>query len=341
MPHSDTRRPAVAGMFYPADAPVLRGMVDAFLQAVEVPATSALGAIAPHAGLVYSGQCAAHVLGRIEIPAVVVILAPNHTGRCAAPGGVSVWTRGRFSTPLGDVPVAEALADALLARCDLAAADRIAHGGEHAIEVELPFLQVRTDTVEILPIVLAWDDWRRAQQLATALAELVAQWPQPVLLLASSDMTHYESAAHAAAKDRIALAAIERLDAEPPDLVLADIAMPGRDGYAVALHVRQTPALAHVPVILLTGALAWQLALAGHAAWLTANAARAAARAEIVGRSANAAARSALPRSLERNLEVKSRGDGRVRVSVRIPWLLRGSPGPIGVAAESSLGSRP
>jgi len=214
MPHSDTRRPAVAGMFYPADAPVLRGMVDAFLQAVEVPATSALGAIAPHAGLVYSGQCAAHVLGRIEIPAVVVILAPNHTGRCAAPGGVSVWTRGRFSTPLGDVPVAEALADALLARCDLAAADRIAHGGEHAIEVELPFLQVRTDTVEILPIVLAWDDWRRAQQLATALAELVAQWPQPVLLLASSDMTHYESAAHAAAKDRIALAAIERLDAE-------------------------------------------------------------------------------------------------------------------------------
>ena len=99
--------------------------------------------------------------------------------------------------------------------------------------------------------------------------------------------------------------------------------------------------VAALPVVLLTGALLWQLALAGHTAWLTANAARAAARAEIVGRSARAAARSARPRSLERNLEVKRRGDGRVRVSVRIPWLLTGKPAPIGVAAETSLGSQP
>jgi hypothetical protein len=99
--------------------------------------------------------------------------------------------------------------------------------------------------------------------------------------------------------------------------------------------------IAALPVVLVTGALVWQLALAGHAAWLTANAARAAARAELVGRSAHAAARSALPRSLERGLEVKGQRDGRVRVSVRVPWVLMGGPGPIGVAAESSLGSRP
>ena len=212
---ADTRRPAVAGMFYPAEAPALREMVDGFLQTVEAdPPSRALGAIAPHAGLVYSGQCAAHVLKRVDIPAVVVILAPNHTGRCTAPGGASVWARGGFLTPLGEVPVAEALADALLARCNLAGADRTAHLGEHAIEVELPFLQVLAGPVEILPVVLAWDDWLRAQQLATTLAELVRQWPQPVLLLASSDMTHYESADRAAAKDRMALDAIERLDAE-------------------------------------------------------------------------------------------------------------------------------
>jgi hypothetical protein len=96
-----------------------------------------------------------------------------------------------------------------------------------------------------------------------------------------------------------------------------------------------------LPVVLVTGALVWQLALAGHAAWLTANAARAAARAELVGRSARTAARSALPRSLERGLEVKRKRDGRVRVSVRVPWVMMGGPGPIGVAAESSLGSRP
>lgn len=211
---SDTRRPAVAGMFYPAEAPALREMVQAFLQAVEAPAARAFGAITPHAGLIYSGQCAAHVMKRVEFPGVVVILAPNHTGRCAAPGGASVWTRGAFLTPLGAVPVAEALADALLARCDLAAADRTAHAGEHAVEVELPFLQVLAEGIEILPIVLAWDDWRRAQQLATALAELVRQWPQPVFLLASSDMTHYEPAARAAVKDRVALEAIARLDGE-------------------------------------------------------------------------------------------------------------------------------
>jgi hypothetical protein len=99
--------------------------------------------------------------------------------------------------------------------------------------------------------------------------------------------------------------------------------------------------VAALPAVLLTGALVWQLALAGHAAWLTANAARAAARAEIVDRSASAAARSALPRSLERGLEVKRRSDGRVRVLVRIPWLLTGTPGPIGVAAETSLGRQP
>jgi type II secretory pathway component PulK len=96
--------------------------------------------------------------------------------------------------------------------------------------------------------------------------------------------------------------------------------------------------VAVLPVVLLIGAFVWQLALAGHAAWLTADAARAGARAEIVGRSAGAAARSALPRSLERGLEVQRLGEGRVRVSVRVPWLMTSLPTPIRVAATSSLG---
>jgi hypothetical protein len=99
--------------------------------------------------------------------------------------------------------------------------------------------------------------------------------------------------------------------------------------------------VAVLPAVMLIGAVVWQLALAGHAAWLTANAGRAAARAEIVGRSPLSAARSALPRSLERDLEVQRLDRGRVRVSVRIPWLLIGRPGPIRVAAVSSLGSQP
>jgi AmmeMemoRadiSam system protein B len=212
MPLSERRRPAVAGTFYPADPGELEGLVNGFLSNVQADPRPARGAIAPHAGLIYSGQCAAHVFARIAIPSVVVVLAPNHTGRCGARGGASVWARGAFDTPLGRVPIAEALAEAFLARCELASHDVLAHVAEHAIEVELPFLQALAAEVALLPIVLAWDDWRRCEVVAEVLADLVGQWPQPVLLLASSDMTHYESAARAAAKDRKALDAIERLD---------------------------------------------------------------------------------------------------------------------------------
>ncbi|MGH2782661.1 MAG: TadE/TadG family type IV pilus assembly protein [Thermoleophilaceae bacterium] len=96
--------------------------------------------------------------------------------------------------------------------------------------------------------------------------------------------------------------------------------------------------VAILPVVLLVGAVVWQLALAGHTAWLTANAARAAARAETVGRSAAVAARSALPRALERDLEVDRLENGRVRVSVRVPLLMRRWGTPVRVAAAASLG---
>ena len=96
--------------------------------------------------------------------------------------------------------------------------------------------------------------------------------------------------------------------------------------------------VAMVPVVLLVGAVLWQLALAGHAAWLTAGAARAAARADVVGRSADEAARSALPRSLEDELEVERLERGGVRVSVRVPLLVRRWRTPLRVEAVSSLG---
>jgi hypothetical protein len=99
--------------------------------------------------------------------------------------------------------------------------------------------------------------------------------------------------------------------------------------------------VAVLPAVLLIGAVVWQLALAGEAAWLTANAARVGARAEAVGGSAGGAARSALPSSLERSVEVTRLGAGRVRVSVGVPWVLFGGPAPVRVAAVSSLGGEP
>jgi hypothetical protein len=99
--------------------------------------------------------------------------------------------------------------------------------------------------------------------------------------------------------------------------------------------------VAMVPVVLLVGALVWQLALAGHTAWLAANAARAGARADAVGRGTEEAARSALPGSLEDELEVERLSGGGVRVSVKVPLLLRRWRTPVRVAAAASLGRRP
>ena len=96
--------------------------------------------------------------------------------------------------------------------------------------------------------------------------------------------------------------------------------------------------VAAIPLVLLVGAIAWQLALAGHAAWLAANAARAGARAEAVGADPEVAARSALPRALERSLEVERRGEGAVRVSVGMPLVFDWARTPVRVAAVSSLG---
>jgi hypothetical protein len=105
----------------------------------------------------------------------------------------------------------------------------------------------------------------------------------------------------------------------------------GEDGQASA------ELLGVVPAVLLVAALVWQLALAGQAAWLCANAARAAARAEAVGRDGPAAARSALPRSMERGLRVESTSGGAVRVRMHVPMLLRSWQSPVTVAATARL----
>jgi AmmeMemoRadiSam system protein B len=183
------------------------------LSRVDAEPAPTIGAIVPHAGLVYSGQCAAHVWGRVHVPRTVVVLAPNHTGAMASPGA-SVWAQGRFATPLGDVPIAEAFADRLTKACSLVAHDPSAHVREHAIEVELPFLHMITADAAIVPIVLAWDRWEPTRQLAAALVDVIQAWDGDVLLVASSDMTHYESAATAKRKDGLALDAIRELDGE-------------------------------------------------------------------------------------------------------------------------------
>jgi len=208
------RRPAVSGRFYPESADDLEHEVRRLLEPV-LPfahAARARAAVAPHAGYLYSGVTAAHVFARLDLPRAIVVLAPNHTGRCDAEGGVSLWESGAFATPLGEVPVDAGLAEAIRAACPLVAVDHGAHTGEHAIEVELPFIQIRRPDAAIVPLLLAWDVWEAARALGEALAAVIRRYPEPVLLLASSDLNHYESAAVSELKDAQALDAIAALD---------------------------------------------------------------------------------------------------------------------------------
>ncbi len=207
----------MSGRFYPGARAELAAAVTGLLAAARADlGTSAPAPVravmAPHAGYVYSGPTAAAVFARVALPALVVILAPNHTGVCRAPGGASLWEEGAFRTPLGDVPVDATCAAALRAASPLVGVDHEAHRAEHAVEVLLPFLQVLRSDARIVPLVLAWDRWEPAHQLGTALARVVVEAKEPVLLLASSDLNHYEPAAVTAQKDARALEAVKALD---------------------------------------------------------------------------------------------------------------------------------
>ena len=246
------RAPAVSGRVYPGTKRELERAVRQLFEAVPPTRPApARAAVAPHAGYVYSGLTAAHVFARLDIPPVVVILAPNHTGVCGARGGASLWEAGVFRTPLGDVRVDERFAAALLDASPLVAVDHAAHAREHAVEVEVPFLQMRRADVRIVPLVLAWDAWEGCRGLGETLSGLTARWSEPVLLLASSDLTHYEPAAVSERKDRRALEAVAALDgAELLRRCQSEgISMCGRAPTATVIAAARTLGAAHAEVV--------------------------------------------------------------------------------------------
>jgi len=205
-------RPAiVAGQFYTAEPRALAAQVRAFLdQAGPANSEPTLLAMAPHAGYVYSGGVAGVALGRANLPATLLLLGPNHTGRGAA---LALWPDGAWRTPLGDVPVAEDLARALLLAEPRLAADYTAHVGEHSLEVMLPFLQVKNPGVRIVPVAVAEPGVETLLAVARGMAGVLAAWAEPVGIVVSSDMSHYIS--HQRAKERDALA-LERIAALDP-----------------------------------------------------------------------------------------------------------------------------
>ncbi len=185
-PNPELRPPAVAGRFYPDDADALAADVEARLARAGRTARRHLAVMAPHAGYVYSGNVAGVVFADTVVPARVIVLAPNHTGR-GRPG--AVWSRGAFALPGGALPVDEELC-ALLLNHRLVH-DHEAHRDEHALEVELPFVRARRPDVRITPIILGGLGLDDCLEIGRHLAEVVTRLAADVLVIASSDMSHY------------------------------------------------------------------------------------------------------------------------------------------------------
>lgn len=207
------REPAVAGRFYPASAQRLRAEIDSYLappaDAESEPKIPALGCVVPHAGYMYSGHVAGAVYRRLELPQRVIILCPNHTGMGEP---LAIMSRGAWRTPLGDAPIAGGLATELMQCMPLLSEDEEAHRSEHALEVQLPFLQVLESNFQFVPITIGTSNFEVLSALGVAIANLLATQRDRVLIIASSDMNHYESDAVTRVKDRRAIDHLLALD---------------------------------------------------------------------------------------------------------------------------------
>ena len=203
------RPAAVAGSFYPANPSALRTELNRCLSS-KGSRLEALGCIVPHAGYVYSGAVAGAVYSRLERPETVILLGPNHTGRGRP---LSVLSQGRWETPLGPVAVAEPLAAALIESIPDLETDGEAHRLEHSLEVQLPFLLHLWPSVQIVPIVSGVDELSQLESLGSGLARVLMDLKPKPLIIASSDMNHYENDRVSREKDRLALDRILDLDA--------------------------------------------------------------------------------------------------------------------------------
>ncbi len=213
------RQPAVAGHFYKGTKEALKRQVEEFIVSSEK--VRAFGVLSPHAGLMYSGAVAGAVYSSIELPDTFVLIGPNHTG-LGAP--VSIMCEGRWETPLGAVEIDAQLARSILSRSPRMREDSLAHLREHSLEVQLPFIQYLKKSFKIVPIQMLDTRLETCLEVGRAVGEAIAECgteghsalpnSRPPLIVASSDMSHYERADSAKQKDFEAIRNILDLDPE-------------------------------------------------------------------------------------------------------------------------------
>ena len=217
------RKPAVAGYFYESVEDSLKEQIKWCYRSDLGPGRtpgktgdtrSIKGLIAPHAGYVYSGPVAAHAyleLAEDGLPETVVILCPNHTGMGS---GLSTVTEGSWLTPLGEVKIDTEFALQLLSDYPLLDDDPSAHVKEHSCEVQLPFIQEISPDFKLVPICMMMQDLQTAGELGQAIAKTAHNLGRDIVVIASTDFTHYQPQQVAEAQDRKVLDHIQTLDEE-------------------------------------------------------------------------------------------------------------------------------
>lgn len=202
------RQPAVAHQFYPGTVAELQQMVATLLPGTTAEKQDALAVVSPHAGYIYSGKLAGQTLGSVKIPQTVIILGPNHTGR----GAPVALSRSSWNMPGGIVHTNSTISERLLTACSQITIDETAHTLEHSLEVQVPFLQALQPELELAAIAVSRISYQVCVEVADALSLVIRESQDSPLILASTDMSHFESRASAARKDNLALEKIISFD---------------------------------------------------------------------------------------------------------------------------------
>jgi AmmeMemoRadiSam system protein B len=204
------RKPAVAGQFYNSSPVELSEEIRGYI-ADDVKKEHAIGIVSPHAGIMYSGKVAGAVFSAVEFPQTFILVGPNHTG---LGNPVSIMSSGVWQIPTGELHIDEKLANYLKMKSDIFREDKLAHTMEHSLEVQLPFIIHFSSDVNIVPIAMMTDSVEDCRLAGEAIADAVKNAGYPVVVAASSDMSHYVSDSAARSRDKMAIDKIISLDPE-------------------------------------------------------------------------------------------------------------------------------
>jgi AmmeMemoRadiSam system protein B len=205
-----TRKPVFAGRFYRENPSELNQEISKLIKPLpDKEKKRILGAIGPHAAYIYSGHIAGELYSRINIPKRIIILSPNHTGYGVK---VSMFPDGYWETPLGRVKIDSELCSLIESKYKSVERDTEAHLFEHSLEVQLPFLQYLKDDFQIVPITLMHLTYRECKNLGRAISDSIKELGEEVLIIASSDLNHYEDQKTTEKKDMMAIEKVVSLD---------------------------------------------------------------------------------------------------------------------------------